>query len=207
MERGGQLTLLYFCQLLDYNIEQVSFRSSRSLRQQHYLFFLQISLSGIAKSITIVHRRDKFRAAPTSVTQLQDLAESGKINLCTPYQLSQLAGDNSQLDAVIVKGKDGEEKPIKADILLPFYGLAMHLGPISDWNLDLQKSQIQVDPTTCQTSAEGIYAIGDIATYDNKLKLILTGFSEAAFAAHAIYKVIHPDTPLHFEYSTTKGMP
>ncbi len=166
-----------------------------------------ISLSDIAKSITVVHRRDKFRAAPESVSQLHALAEQGKINLCTPYQLNRLSGDHSQLNAVVVTDKGGTEKSIPADILLPFYGLATDLGPINDWNLNLDKSHINVTPTTCKTNIDGIYAIGDIATYENKLKLILTGFSEAAFAAHSIYKKINPDTPLHFEYSTTKGAP
>lgn len=166
-----------------------------------------LSLAHIANSVTVVHRRDKFRAAPESVSQLQELAKTGKITMRTPFQLYALEGNDGQLSAVIVKDNDGGEKALPADCLLPFYGLATDLGPINDWNLDLNHGHITVDPTTAATNIEGIYAIGDIAAYENKNKLILTGFSEAAFAAHAIYKILHPDTPLHFEYSTTKGVP
>ncbi|OYW13674.1 MAG: ferredoxin--NADP(+) reductase, partial [Rhodospirillales bacterium 12-54-5] len=96
---------------------------------------------------------------------------------------------------------------LKADHLLAFFGLSMELGPIADWNLDLSGTHVSVDRGTMQTSAAGIFAIGDIATYDHKLKLILCGFSEAAFAAHAIRAIVYPDTAYHFEYSTSKGAP
>ena len=165
-----------------------------------------ISLSDIAKSVSLVHRRDKFRAAPESVNKLRTLQENGKINLVVPYQLHDLIGDGKQLSSVRVSGKEGE-KDIKADILLPFYGLATDLGPILDWGLDVKGHTIAVNPLTSETSQQGIYAVGDIVSYENKLKLILTGFSEAAMAAHAIYKKIHPNQELHFEYSTTKGRP
>ena len=92
-------------------------------------------------------------------------------------------------------------------MLLPFYGLATSLGPIAGWGLELAKGQITVDPASCQSSRPGIFAIGDVAAYPGKLKLILTGFAEAATAAHAIYPLVHPDQALHFEYSTTKGRP
>ena len=162
-----------------------------------------LSLAPIAKSVGIIHRRDKFRAAPESVRQLYMLADKGGITLYTPYQLYGLQGDQEQLQAVELKGKDGGIKKVQADILLPFYGLSMDLGPIRDWGLGITGNAINIDPTTARTNVDGIYAIGDIAGYQNKLKLILTGFSEAAFAAHAIYKRLNPDTPLHFEYSTT----
>ena len=166
-----------------------------------------LSLSDVAKTVRLVHRRDKFRAAPDSVSKLQALMEQKKLEVITPYQLKSLEGQDGQLRAVHVADMEGNERVLETDILLPFYGLATNLGPIADWELELDNHQISVDPTTCQTSKDKIYAIGDIATYSNKIKLILTGFSEAAFAAHDIYKKIHPDTPLHFEYSTTKGLP
>ena len=166
-----------------------------------------LSLAPVAKSVRLVHRRDKFRAAPENVARLHALAEEEKIEIITPYQLKELSGKNGQLEAVHVADMDGNVRVLEADILLPFYGLAMELGPIADWGLALDHHHIQVDPTTCRTSTDNIYAIGDIAAYDNKLKLILTGFSESAFAAHDIYKKINPDQPLHFEYSTTKGLP
>lgn len=165
-----------------------------------------ITLSDIAKSVSLVHRRDKFRAAPESVNKLRELQENEKIDLVVPYQLKELMGNGAQLNAVRVSGEGGD-KDIEADILLPFYGLATDLGPIHDWNLDLEGHTIAVEPSTSETSAKGIYSIGDIVSYKNKLKLILTGFSEAAMAAHAIYKQINPDQELHFEYSTTKGRP
>ncbi len=166
-----------------------------------------IALSSIAKSVRLVHRRDKFRAAPESVSQLHSLSEKGKVELVTPYQLQSLSGDNGVLEFVHIQDMQGDVRALEADILLPFYGLSMDLGPIADWGLDMDSAHIQIDPTTCRTSKDGIYAIGDIAAYKNKLKFILTGFSEAAFAAHDIYKWIHPDKSLHFEYSTSKGLP
>lgn len=164
-----------------------------------------ISLSQIAKSVSLVHRRDKFRAAPESVRQLHELADKGDLNIVVPYQLNELIGENGILEAVRVTGKEGVVD-LKADVLLPFYGLSMALGPIKDWNLDLSGSCICVDPSTSMTSIQGIYAVGDIVSYENKLKLILTGFSEASMAAHAIFKELNPDQELHFEYSTTKGL-
>jgi len=166
-----------------------------------------IALSDIAKSVHLVHRRDKFRAMPESVARMNVLAQVGKINLLTPYQLHGLKGNNGNLSDVIVKDKSGEERAIKADTLLPFYGLSTNLGPIKEWNLDLLGSEISVHPTTAATNIDRIYAIGDIAAYDNKKKFILTGFSEAAFAAHHIHQVLYPDAVQHFEYSTTKGVP
>lgn len=166
-----------------------------------------LSLAPIAKSVRLVHRRDKFRAAPQSVEKLNQLHKDGIIELVTPYQLKSLTGDKGQLKAIEVADMQGSVRVLEADILLPFYGLSMDLGPIAEWGLNLDHHHISVHPTTCQTNKQKIYAIGDIAAYDNKLKLILTGFSEGAFAAHDIYKKIHPETPLHFEYSTTKGRP
>lgn len=166
-----------------------------------------LSLVDIAKSVCLVHRRDKFRAAPENVTKLHQLHDEGKLELVIPYQLHDLEGQDGQLTAVHVMDNDKNVRVLEADILLPFYGLAASLGPIAEWGLDADKHHIQVHPTTCQTNKAGIYAIGDIAAYKNKLKLILVGFSEAAFAAHHIYNMLNPDHPLHFEYSTTKGVP
>lgn len=164
-----------------------------------------LSLAHIAESVQLVHRRDKFRAAPESVSQLYKLAEEGVIDLVTGCQLHGLEGDKGQLSGVKVKDNKGDVRVLEADILLPFYGLAMELGPISQWGLALDHNHIHVNPTTAATNQGMIYAIGDIASYENKLKLILTGFSEAAFAAHDIYKKLNPEIPLHFEYSTTKS--
>ncbi len=166
-----------------------------------------LSLSEVADRIMVVHRRPKFRAAPESVSRMEALAASGRIEMVIPYQLHGLEGSDGQLNAVIVSTLKGEERRLEADALLPFYGLSMNLGPIADWGLNLERSHVHVDPSTCATSIPGIFAIGDIATYKNKLKLILTGFAEAATAAHAIHPLVHPDEELHWEYSTTKGVP
>lgn len=165
-----------------------------------------VSLATVAEKIFVVHRRDKFRAAPESVRQLHDLADAGTVELVTPYQLAGLQGGNGELTGVTVKDMDGNEKLLEADRLLPFYGLANTLGPIADWGLDLHKHQIAVTRETCETNRPGIYAIGDIADYPGKLKLILQGFADAAAAAHAAHPRIFPDQALHFEYSTTKGV-
>ena len=166
-----------------------------------------LSLAEVARSVQVVHRRPKFRAAPESAAKLKRLAEEGRIDLVIPYQLQALEGSDGQIHRVIVADLDGRTRALDADVLLAFFGLSMNLGPITEWGLNLERNHIAVDPATCATSVPGIFAIGDIVTYPGKLKLILTGFSEAAMAAHAIYPLVHPGEALHFEYSTTKGVP
>lgn len=166
-----------------------------------------LSLADVASAVYVVHRRDKFRAAPESVQKLNELELKGKISLVVPYQLTGLSGTNGHISSVCVQDDDGVCKDIQADILLPFFGLSANLGPVADWGLGVERQHIIVDPASCLTNIPGIYAIGDIVTYKDKLKLILTGFSEAAHAAHAIYRQVNPDKPLHMEYSTTKGLP
>lgn len=166
-----------------------------------------LSLSELAASVAVVHRRPKFRAAPESEARLKNLADKGIINLVVPFQLSGLKGANGQLSYVEVESLEGEKKELRADVLLPFFGLSMNLGPIAEWELGLSKHHIAIDPATAATNRPGVYAIGDIATYPHKLKLILTGFAEAAQAAHAIRHFLYPEEIIHFEYSTTKGVP
>ena len=166
-----------------------------------------LSLAELAAKVYVVHRRPKFRAAPESVDQLHRLAESGKLELVIPYQLAGLQGEAGRLSAVEVADLEGNRKALPADVLLPFFGLSMNLGPIAEWGLNLDHQHITVEPASSETNANGIFAIGDIATYPGKLKLILSGFSEAAMAAHAIRPRIYPDEELHWEYSTTKGLP
>jgi thioredoxin reductase (NADPH) len=166
-----------------------------------------LSLAEIADRVSVIHRRDKFRAAPESEAQLKALAKAGKIDLVVPYQLDALEGAGGQLKAVTVATLDGATRRIEADVLLPFFGLSMSLGPIADWSLALQHNQVAIDASTTATSKPGIFAIGDVVTYPGKLKLILTGFAEAAIAARSAYALVHPETPLHFEYSTMSGVP
>lgn len=166
-----------------------------------------VSLAEIAAHITVVHRRPKFRAAPEMVARMQALAEEGKITFAVPGQLAALEGSEGRLSAVILDNLAGERQRVAADMLLPFYGLAMSLGPIATWGFNLDHSHIAVDPSTLETNESGIFAIGDICTYPGKLKLILSGFSESAMACHAAYALVNPDQALHFEYSTSKGVP
>jgi thioredoxin reductase (NADPH) len=165
-----------------------------------------LSLAEVAK-VAVVHRRDKFRAAPESVARLKALAAAGKIELVVPYQLAALAGKGGALAAVTVEDLDGRRRDLPADALLPFFGLAATLGPIAGWGLALERHRIAVDSASCETNQPGIYAIGDVAAYPGKLKLILTGFAEAARAAHSAFDRCRPGEALHWEYSTTKGVP
>jgi len=166
-----------------------------------------LSLAELTERIYFIHRRDKFRAAQESVNKLHALVDQGKVELVIPYQLEGLEGRDGQLSAVVLKDLEGRAKTLQTDILLPFFGLAMNLGPITEWGLNLDKKHITVDPSTAATSAQGIYSIGDVATYKGKLKLILTGFAEAAQAAHSIRELMFPGEAFHFEYSTTQGLP
>lgn len=165
-----------------------------------------LSLADVASKLYMVHRRPKFRAAPESADRMEQLAKAGKIEMVIPYQLSGLQGSDGQLTGVEVETLEGQKRILEADVLLPFFGLAMELGPIANWGLNLNKHHIDVNPTTLATNVDGIHAIGDIATYAGKLKLILCGFSEAAMACHALHSRVHPGEVLHFEYSTTKGV-
>ncbi len=159
-----------------------------------------------AASLSIIHRRDNFRAMGDSLDKMNALVTAGKIEKVVPYQLAGLEGENGQLSGVIVSTLDGQKRTLKADYLLPFYGLSMDLGPIAGWGLGLEHSHITINPASCETNQAGVFAIGDIATYAGKLKLILCGFSEAAMAAHKIRNLIYPDVAYHFEYSTSKGV-
>jgi thioredoxin reductase (NADPH) len=165
-----------------------------------------LTLKDIAR-VSVVHRRAKFRAAPETADQLDAAAALGQVEMVIPYQLHALHGAAGCLTAVEVATLKGDTVRIPADVLLPFFGLSMDLGPIAAWGLERDGSHIRIEPSTCQTSQPGVFAIGDVASYPGKLKLILQGFSEAAMAAHAIFPLVRPNEALHFEYSTTKGVP
>ncbi|QGR02471.1 NAD(P)/FAD-dependent oxidoreductase [Ehrlichia ruminantium] len=167
-----------------------------------------IELSKVTKQLYMVHRRKNFRCSPNTALKLDDLSQRGKINLVVPYQVKELYGENGNLDYVVVKNiSTNEELKLQVDYLLPFFGTSANLGPILNWGIKIEGYQIVIDPATCQTNRNKIYAVGDIATYSRKIKLILTGFSESAMACHHIYHVVYPDSPLNFQYSTSKGIP
>ena len=157
--------------------------------------------------IKIVHRRLKFRGASASVEKMQELVKQGKIELVTPYQLAELKGKNGILQELVVKTLSGEEKILKCDCLLAFYGLTQNLGAITNWGLDMENSLIKVNYATQETNIKGIYAVGDVCSYEGKLKLILTGFSESALAVRSINKAINPDAIYDNVHSSTIGIP
>ncbi len=165
-----------------------------------------IELSEIAEKVFFIHRRKKLRAAPNSVEKLFLLEKKKKIETIIPYQIDSISGSNGVMNSLKVKDLDENEKNLEVNYFLPFYGLSSDLGPIKNWEIDIEKNLLKIDQSTCQTSVEGIYAIGDICSYPGKLKLILTGFSEAAIAANSCYKRLFPNKVLHFEYSTTSGI-
>ena len=162
-----------------------------------------LNLQPIAKSLTLMHRRDEFRGAPHSVEKMRQLVASGAMRLVIG-QMTALEGDGGQLAGVKVRTKTGEEV-LKADRLMPFFGLTMKLGPLADWGLNLDENLIPVDTERFETSEKGIFAIGDINTYPGKLKLILSGFHEAALMAQAANRIIYPDKKVVFQYTTSSS--
>lgn len=166
-----------------------------------------LSLAEIAEKIYLIHRRDKFRALPESLRKLNEFVDEGKIEMVVPYQLSALEGENGYLNKVVVENLQGGTRELDADILLPFFGLKMSLGPILDWGLNIESHHIKVEGAHYETNIPGIYAVGDIASYEGKIKLILTGFSECASALHHAYSKVFDGKALHFQYSTSKGLP
>jgi thioredoxin reductase (NADPH) len=162
-----------------------------------------LNLQPVAKSLTLLHRRDEFRGAPHSVEKMRTLVADGKIGLLIG-QVAGLHGTESKLEAVTVKTKEGEER-LSVDTMLPFFGLTMKLGPVANWGLTLQDNLIPVDTEKFETSEKGIFAIGDINTYPGKLKLILSGFHEAALMAQQAHKYVYPGKKLLFQYTTSSS--
>ena len=162
-----------------------------------------LALQPVARSLTLVHRRDEFRGAPHSVDTMRSLVAEGKVKLAIG-QVTALQGDAGQLSSVTLKTAAGvEQHPTTR--LLPFFGLTMKLGPIADWGLNLHENLIAVDTARFETNVPGIFAIGDINTYAGKLKLILSGFHEAALMAQAARKIVHPDKKMVFQYTTSSS--
>jgi thioredoxin reductase (NADPH) len=160
-----------------------------------------LNLQPIAESVALVHRRDDFRAAPDSVAKMRELVAAGKMTLHIG-QVAELRGDAPGLEGVLIKSPDGETT-LACDTMLAFYGLKMELGPIANWGLNLEKNLIEVNTETFETNVEGIFAIGDIITYPGKLKLILSGFHEAALMCQKAFKYCYPDDKLVFRYTTS----
>lgn len=164
-----------------------------------------IVLADIAASVTLVHRSQSFRAAPDSVAKAQRLAEEGRIAMVLDANVSGLHGEDG-LASVTLTHNDGTTTGLDTDHYVPLFGLSPKLGPIAEWGLSLDRNAVVVNNTTYMTNVEGIYAVGDIAEYPHKLKLILCGFHEAAVACHATYQRLHPEKKHVLKYTTVTGI-
>ncbi|HRP91169.1 MAG TPA: NAD(P)/FAD-dependent oxidoreductase [Edaphocola sp.] len=165
-----------------------------------------IFLADIASELTLVHRSESFRAAPDSVSKVMELSEKKKINLVLNTNLTQVSG-NEKLESVSMENtKTKEVSTIHTDHLIPLFGLSPKLGPIENWGLTIEKNAIVVNTDDYSTGVDGIWAIGDINTYTNKLKLILCGFHEAALMSHSVYKYINPGIKYTMKYTTVNGV-
>ena len=166
-----------------------------------------IFLADVASEVTLVHRRNEFRGALDSVDKVQELKNSGKINLITPAEVVALHGKESLEEVVIQNTATKEDMTIVVDSFIPLFGLSPKLGPIADWGLEIEKNAIKVDNTLdYQTNIPGIYAIGDVNTYPGKLKLILCGFHEATLMCQSAYQRIFPDKKYVMKYTTVGGV-
>ena len=163
-----------------------------------------LNLHPVAKRIKLVHRREEFRAAPGSVNKMRALADAGELDFVIG-QVMELHGEGDRLEAASIRLKEGEMTRLECDRLLPFFGLTMKLGPVADWGLNLERNHIPVDTEKFETSTKGIFAIGDINTYPGKLKLILSGFHEAALMARQAHRYVYPDTKLVFQHTTSSS--
>jgi thioredoxin reductase (NADPH) len=165
-----------------------------------------IFLADVASQLTLVHRSESFRGAPDSVNKVMKLAEQGKIKLMLNSNLTRINGDTILNSVGVINTKTNEEELIETDYLIPLFGLSPKLGPIESWGLNLDKNAIEVNTDDYSTNIPGVYAIGDINTYKNKLKLILCGFHEAALMSHSAYKYINPGIKYTMKYTTVQGV-
>ncbi len=162
-----------------------------------------VELVKTAKSVNLVHRRDQFRGAQHTEAQMRELVKSGKINLLTPYQIEEIKGDD-KVNGVILKNFDSKESVVhEADELLFLFGLNKKLGPILEWELELESKKISVNTENFETNRDGIFAVGDINDYPGKLDLILCGFHETTLAVQKAYQRIFPGERVPFGYTTS----
>jgi len=160
-----------------------------------------LELSKYSK-INLIHRREEFRGAPHTLSEIKKLEKEGKISIKTPCQLKSIEGDTN-IKSITLKFDDGKTEKINTDIVLSFFGLIMKLGPIAEWGLNMNKKTIEVNSESFQTNKKGIFAVGDICTYPGKLKLILSGFHEVALASVECFKRARPNEKYRFEFTTS----
>ena len=164
-----------------------------------------VELSKVAKLVTLVHRRDAFRGAQHTEEQMRALVEKGKVNLLTPYLINSIEGDDIVESITLKNFESNEIEDYEADELLFLFGLNKKLGPILDWDIDLNGKKIKVNTENYQTNKDGIFAVGDINDYPGKLDLILSGFHETTLAVQEAYKRIHPGERVPFGYTTSNS--
>ena len=162
-----------------------------------------LELSKFSK-VNLIHRRDEFRGAPHTLSEIKKMEKEGKVSLKTPCQLEAIEGDK-KIKSITVKFEDGKIEKIETDIVLGFFGLIMKLGPIAEWGLNMNKKTIQVNPENFETNKKGIFAVGDICSYPGKLKLILSGFHEVALASVECFKRARPNEKYRFEFTTSSA--
>ena len=160
-----------------------------------------LELSKFSK-INLIHRRNEFRGAPHTLSEIKKLESEGKILIKTPCQLESIEGDEN-ISSITIKFDSGKTEKIKTNVVLGFFGLIMKLGPIADWNLNMNKKTIEVNSENFETNKKGIFAVGDICNYPGKLKLILSGFHEVALASVECFKRARPDEKYRFEFTTS----
>tara|TARA_A100001011_G_scaffold298193_1_gene311091 strand:+ start:375 stop:1391 length:1017 start_codon:yes stop_codon:yes gene_type:complete len=160
-----------------------------------------LELSKFSK-INLIHRRNEFRGAPHTLSEIKKLEKEGKVFIKTPCQLMSIEGEDS-IKSIKIKFEDGKIEKINTDIILSFFGLVMKLGPIAEWGLNMNKKTIQVNSENFETNKKGIFAVGDICTYPGKLKLILSGFHEVALASVECFKRARPKEKYRFEFTTS----
>jgi len=165
-----------------------------------------IFLSKVCAELTLVHRSESFRGAPDSVDKVLQLADEGKINLHLNTNLSSVSGNGKLNGVFLVNTKSNEQILVDTDYLVPLFGLSPKLGPLENWGLNINKNAIDVNTDDYSTNISGVWAIGDINTYKNKLKLILCGFHEAAMMSHSVYQYIHPGVKYTMKYTTVNGI-
>ena len=160
-----------------------------------------LELSKFSK-VTLIHRRNEFRGAQHTLSEIKKLEKQGKISIKTPFQLDKIEGDNT-IKSITIKDDDGNTEQITTDTILSFFGLVMKLGPIAEWGLNMDKKTISVNPNNFETNKKGIFAAGDICSYSGKLKLILSGFHEVALASVECFKRARPNEKYRFEFTTS----
>lgn len=165
-----------------------------------------IFLANIAKEVTLVHRSEAFRGAPDSVNKVLKLAEENKIKLHLNTNLTHVDGAERLRVVGLINTKTNVAQTVEADNLIPLFGLSPKLGPMENWELNIEKNAIIVNTEDYSTNIEGVWAIGDINTYKNKLKLILCGFHEAALVSHSAYKYLNPGVKYTMKYTTVNGV-